>query len=222
MDPKRAYLDKIIKRKGESYRSVSVLLGRNEAYIQQYIYRTSPKNLNVEDALRIADYFDVPFASLFGPQADEFAEITNIRVPFCSDSSSYVSVDHLENYVECNPILFGDIDLRDGSFFLLRIEGHDKSPVIDTGGIALVRLMSIAWPETSGMYAIKVDGELVVRQVTSQAGVGYVIVWGDGPSYSGLAEKKINIDRVVGQVVWAANTLANVDEELQREISTGT
>ena len=48
LDPRRA-LDELIKERGESYSSVSRLLSRNPAYIQQFIKRGSPTRLDDSD-----------------------------------------------------------------------------------------------------------------------------------------------------------------------------
>jgi hypothetical protein len=49
MDPRSA-LQRLIEERGEDYSSLSRLIGRNAAYIQQYIKRGNPKKLG-EDAL---------------------------------------------------------------------------------------------------------------------------------------------------------------------------
>src|SRR3546814_9593074 len=63
----RARLDGLISAKGEDYSSISRLLGRNAAYIQQFIKRGVPKRLAEEDRKLIARYFGVAEAELGGP-----------------------------------------------------------------------------------------------------------------------------------------------------------
>lgn len=53
-DPKRWMmhvepLDELIQKRGCNYSSISRLLGRNAAYIQQYIRRGSPRHLDEQD-----------------------------------------------------------------------------------------------------------------------------------------------------------------------------
>ena len=57
--PQRSLLDNLIQKKGESYLSVSRLLGRNAAYVQQFIKRGSPRKLDEYDRYLLAAYFDV-------------------------------------------------------------------------------------------------------------------------------------------------------------------
>lgn len=56
LDPRRA-LDELIKERGESYSSVSRLLSRNAAYIQQFIKRGSPARLDDSDIAQFVGVF---------------------------------------------------------------------------------------------------------------------------------------------------------------------
>ena len=49
MEDARKALDDLIQQRGCNYSSISRLLGRNAAYIQQYIRRGSPRQLDEQD-----------------------------------------------------------------------------------------------------------------------------------------------------------------------------
>ncbi|MGE4321779.1 MAG: hypothetical protein AB7E60_01965 [Sphingobium sp.] len=55
----RTMLDTLIRESGSNYSEVSRLLGRNAAYIQQFIKRGSPRKLEEEDRYVLARYFGV-------------------------------------------------------------------------------------------------------------------------------------------------------------------
>ncbi len=63
MEPREA-LDGLISERGETYASISRLLGRNSAYIQQFIKRGSPARLDQSDIALLALHFDVPVEML--------------------------------------------------------------------------------------------------------------------------------------------------------------
>ena len=67
LDPRRA-LDELIKERGESYSSVSRLLSRNAAYIQQFIKRGTPRRLPEKERGVLARYFGVDERVLGGPE----------------------------------------------------------------------------------------------------------------------------------------------------------
>src|ERR671914_564324 len=72
-DESRAALQRLIERNGEDYAGLSRLLGRNPAYIQQYIRRGSPRRLAETDRRVLARYFGVDEAVLGGPAAERGA-----------------------------------------------------------------------------------------------------------------------------------------------------
>src|SRR3546814_16874051 len=67
----RSRLDALISAKGEDYSSISRLIGRNAAYIQQFIKRGIPRRLSEGDRKRIARSFGVDEEALGGPAAQE-------------------------------------------------------------------------------------------------------------------------------------------------------
>jgi len=63
----RAELERLIIERREDYAGLSRLLGRNAAYIQQFIKRGVPKRLAEEDRRKLARYFNVDESLLGGP-----------------------------------------------------------------------------------------------------------------------------------------------------------
>ena len=58
-DDPRAALDRLLQERGIDYAQLSARIGRNPAYIQQYIKRGSPRRLGEQDRARIAAYLGV-------------------------------------------------------------------------------------------------------------------------------------------------------------------
>lgn len=59
VDDPRTALARLLADKGIDYAQLSAAIGRNPAYIQQYIKRGSPRRLGEEDRARIAAYLGV-------------------------------------------------------------------------------------------------------------------------------------------------------------------
>ncbi|PHQ61699.1 MAG: peptidase S24, partial [Sphingobium sp.] len=55
----RIALDRLIAERGENYADLSRLIGRNPAYIQQFIKRGTPRKLDEDDRRVLARYFGV-------------------------------------------------------------------------------------------------------------------------------------------------------------------
>jgi len=63
----RLNLEQLIRERGDDYASLSRLLGRNSAYVQQFIKRGVPRKLDEDDRRILADYFGVAEELLGGP-----------------------------------------------------------------------------------------------------------------------------------------------------------
>src|SRR6476469_1555638 len=69
LDP-RSVLERLCSERGEDFAGLSRMLGRNPAYIQQYVRRGVPKRLKEEERRKLARYFSVSEAVLGGPADD--------------------------------------------------------------------------------------------------------------------------------------------------------
>src|SRR4029079_17577781 len=65
-DP-RIVLERLCAERGEDFAGLSRMLGRNAAYIQQYVRRGVPKRLKEEERRKLARYFAVSETMLGGP-----------------------------------------------------------------------------------------------------------------------------------------------------------
>ncbi|NCP10551.1 MAG: peptidase S24, partial [Sphingomonadales bacterium] len=68
-DHPRVVLDRLARERGDDYASLSRLLRRNPAYVQQFIKRGSPRKLDEADRATLARYFGVAEAVLAGRDA---------------------------------------------------------------------------------------------------------------------------------------------------------
>src|SRR5687768_6739587 len=65
-DP-RLVLERLCAERGVDFAGLSRMLGRNPAYIQQFVRRGTPKRLREEERGKLARYFSVPESLLGGP-----------------------------------------------------------------------------------------------------------------------------------------------------------
>src|SRR5437868_13138439 len=65
-DP-RLILERLCAERGEDFAGLSRMLGRNPAYVQQFVRRGVPKRLKEDERRKLARYFAVPEAILGGP-----------------------------------------------------------------------------------------------------------------------------------------------------------
>ena len=70
MSDPRIVLERLCAERGEDFAGLSRMLGRNSAYIQQFVRRGVPKRLKEEERRKLARYFSVSESLLGGPQGE--------------------------------------------------------------------------------------------------------------------------------------------------------
>lgn len=217
----RAALDALIRARREDYAGLSRLLGRNPAYIQQYVKRGSPRRLDERDRRILADYFGVPEAALGAPgrRAIQIARAGDgrrgadlIAVPRYALGASAGPGALGADERGAGDMLFPPALLRElgvgrpQALSLIRVEGDSMQPTLGNGDDILVDGDDAADRLRDGIYVLRVGDALIVKRVglTPDGGIR---VRSDNP----LAPDWPAMDRrslvVIGRVVWAGRRL---------------
>jgi phage repressor protein C with HTH and peptisase S24 domain len=207
-DP-RATLDALIHERGSDYTSLSRLLGRNAAYIQQYVKRGVPRKLDADDRRVLARYFGV----------DEMV-LGAVPPP---RSPAIVMVPRLELGASAGPGALADGErVRDQLGFaadwlrargarrlemlsVLQVSGESMIPTLADGDEILVDRGDAADRLRDGIYVLRVDDTLVVKRVAVGAAGGFDIR-SDNPAAAGGALDAATA-RIMGRVIWFGRSL---------------
>lgn len=211
LDP-RAALDRLLTEKGIDYAQLSARIGRNPAYIQQYIKRGSPRRLAEEDRARIAAYLGVPEALLGGP-AQRVAVLTRTRGPgmvlvpklaIGASAGAGASVDGeaVEGEVAFDPKWLRDLGADPRALSIIRVEGDSMAPTLNDGDDIMVDGGDAAARLRDGIYVLRMDDVLMVKRVARAPGQGRVSVISDNPHYKSWDDLPMGAVRLVGRVVW--------------------
>ena len=84
----RAELQRLIDERREDYASLSRLLGRNAAYVQQYMKRGSPKKLPEDERRTLARYFGSPGGGMTAGGAGAAADVPLSEDPVVTMSNT--------------------------------------------------------------------------------------------------------------------------------------
>jgi SOS-response transcriptional repressor LexA len=116
-DESRVTLERLCNERGETLAGLSRLLGRNDAYMQQYLRKGTPRRLPERERRTLARYFGVPDSLLGGPEADPELDVgALIRV----------EGDSMSPTLDAGDDILVDLDdtgdrLRDG-IYVLRVD----------------------------------------------------------------------------------------------------
>lgn len=213
MDPARQALDKLITDNRENYAAMSRLLGRNPAYIQQYLRKGSPRRLDEGDRRILARYFGVDETVLGAPErlTGPVVDIVNVPVLAVQASAGHGALAEME----AKSAQFG-FDARwlkkltpsnSSSLSIIGVRGDSMEPTLSDGDDVLVDLGDGQARLRDGIYVLRMDDSLSVKRVAIEPQGRRISVISDNPSYpswNNLERRAVNI---VGRVLWFGRKL---------------
>ncbi len=206
-DP-RVVLGRLIEQRGEDCASLSRLIGRNPAYIQQYLKRGSPRRLAEPDRQRLARYFGVPEAWLGAAAPPEPSPLLTVPVLDTAASAGPGAVG--EDRMSATGMGFSEQWLRrlrprggrDG-LSVIAVRGDSMLPTLADGDEILVDRHDAGAALRDGIYVLRVDGALLVKRLVRER--DGLAVRSDNPQ-AGPVDLAGGVE-VVGRVLWAGRRL---------------
>lgn len=180
----RAALQALIDREGAGYAELSEMLGRNPAYIQQYMKRGSPRLLPERDRRRLADYLGAPESALGGGEDARMPAVVAIARydigasagPGSLVDDDGVPVETLLPLTELRRLKAGD----PRTLHLIRVAGDSMLPTLADGDEILVDTAAPTRPR-AGLWVIAIDGAVMVKRL-AKAGAGWHVA-SDSPEH---------------------------------------
>ncbi len=209
-DP-RAVLERLIRERGEDCASLSRLIGRNPAYVQQFIRRGSPRRLSESDRERLARYFGVPETWLGAVETPKPETPALLTVPVLDTAASAGPGAVAEDRLSSAGMGFSEAWLRrlrphgagkDG-LSVIRVRGTSMVPTLDDGDEILVDGRDARDRLRDGIYVLRVDDVLLVKRLI-RTGDGFD-VRSDNPE-AGPVDLAGGVE-VIGRVLWAGRRL---------------
>lgn len=203
MEPREA-LDGLISERGETYASISRLLGRNSAYIQQFIKRGSPARLDQSDIALLALHFDVPVDVLGGKEGPTVGQRSIVKVPLLNGTGN----DSRSQWRLVDAAWLDRLCNQPASAAILPIVGEAMEPTLCNGDEVMIRRVRFQESVREGLYAIRGSSEIFVRRIAIDPTRNRLTVLTDHPAYpswQGIQRKGVDI---VGRVIWIGARVA--------------
>lgn len=211
LDP-RAALDRLLQEKGIDYAQLSARIGRNPAYIQQYIKRGSPRRLAEEDRARIAAYLGVSESLLGGPvprvatptrpRSPGMVLVPKLAVGASAGAGASIDGEPVEGEIGFDPKWLRDLGADPRALSIIRVEGDSMAPTLGDGDDILVDGGDAAGRLRDGIYVLRMDDVLMVKRIARAPGQGRIAVISDNPHYKSWDDLPVSAVRLVGRVVW--------------------
>lgn len=210
----RAELERLIEERGEDYAGLSRLIGRNAAYIQQFIKRGIPRKLAEDDRRLLARYFDVEESLLGAPEpAPGAGAAGTVVVPLfdlgaSAGAGAFARDERAAAHLAFDPkwlrrLTGGDI----AQLSIIRVEGDSMVPSLGDGDEILVDRNDAAGRLRDGIYVLRLEGTLMVKRLALNPAARRVSISSDNEAYPSWPDCDPASVDIVGRVLWAGRRI---------------
>ena len=203
----RAELERLVASNPVSFAALSKMLGRNAAYLQQYVKRGSPQFLEERDRKRLADFFGIDEARLGAPPShatgSKLVSIRKLDVrPSAGSGTSVDSEDLIAAYSFDRRWLRNLGQVAPEKLSIVRVRGDSMMPTLADGDAILVSSHDGVTRLRDGIYVLDHLDALVVKRLALNPSSGLLTIASDNPAYPSWMECRPDSVRVIGRVVW--------------------
>ncbi|MBB3880058.1 S24 family peptidase [Sphingomonas pseudosanguinis] len=193
----RTALPALAEQAGVSLAALSRMLGRNDAYLQQFVHRGSPRTLAEGDRRQLAEFFGVPETRLGAPKEAGPLLMPRLAVAASAGPGATVDDDVMIGVEALDRQLARRLGLSDGTASVIRVRGDSMAPGLMDGDHLVVDQKDTRPGARGGLYIIRIGDALMVKRVcaTPQG----LVATSDNPAAPPVPDGPI---MVVGRVVW--------------------
>lgn len=205
MDQARSTLADAVRRQGGSLLQLSRWLGRNDAYLHQFVTRGSPRKLAENDRKRLADLLGLPESALGGPPVSPaMVPIPRLDVLVSAGPGRLVEAEDGPT-LRLDPALLRALGVRAEASSLVRVEGDSMAPDLRDGDEVLVDADRRCPDARGAVYVLRLDGAVMVKRVAAEA-QGWRVT-SDNPDVPSPGLLPPGRADIVGRVVWLMRAL---------------
>ncbi len=211
----RQVIERLCAERGEDFAGLSRMLGRNPAYIQQFVRRGVPKRLKEAERRKLARYFAISESLLGGPAESEDANGSNGLVPVkrvgvraSAGPGALVAGEDAKPYFAFDGRWLKALTATAaGKLSIIRVEGDSMAPTLNAGDDILVDPTDSAEQLRDGIYVLRIDDALVVKRIALHPVGRRVTVQSDNPAYPDWPDCGMEELCCIGRVIWAGRKI---------------
>jgi phage repressor protein C with HTH and peptisase S24 domain len=215
MNDPRQILERLCKERGEDFAGLSRMLGRNSAYVQQYVRRGVPKRLKEDERRKLARYFSISESLLGGPVEEErladsgLVAVKRHPVSVSAGPGAVVTEEAGKPYFGFDERWLKNLTPSEpANLSIVRVEGDSMAPTLNSGDDLLVDLGDAAERMRDGIYVLRIEDVVVVKRVAMKPIGRRFTVQSDNPAYPDWPDCGAEDIHCIGRVVWAGRKVA--------------
>ena len=184
-DPRQA-LGRLAQERGVSLSALSRMLGRNVAYLQQYVGRGSPRVLPERDRRMLADFLGVEDTVLGGPAAtvaDDVA-VPWLEVSAAAGTGRVAEGERVIRSVALPAAMLRRLGVTAAQASMIQVAGESMVPTLLDGDRLLVDRGDRRVPQGGALFVIRRDDGVAVKRLVPRG--DRVAVVSDNPAFETL------------------------------------
>ncbi|QYJ06582.1 LexA family transcriptional regulator [Qipengyuania flava] len=209
----RGRLQDLAKAQGTSLAALSRLIGRNPAYLQQYVARGSPRHLDEPDLRKIAEFlgksprviqtrpFDTSRSTVADyaptPSLDDLVEVPRLALDASAGPGAFSAEEISFDAFRFSRRWLREMGLEGADLSAIRVEGDSMEPTLRSGDEIFVDRNK---RQGEGIHVVRIGDALHVKQVQASA-PGRITLISANDSYAPIDLAREEVE-VIGRVVW--------------------
>ena len=207
-EEQRAALERLIQERREDYAGLSRLIGRNSAYIQQFVKRGIPRRLAEKDRQVLARYFGVDEQVLGGPpsppQGGGLVAVPRLDVRASAGPGAFEADESIRSHIGFEERWLRQLSRGPASSLsMISVKGDSMAPTLADGDDILVDRADAMSGLRDGIYVLRLDELLMVKRIGLSPARGRVTIKSDNSAYPTWDDVELAGVDVIGRVVWA-------------------
>ncbi len=200
-DPRTA-IAHAAQARGVSLMELSRLIGRNPAYIQQFVERGTPRRLAEGDRATLARYLGIAETLLGAPPAREWVAVPRIDATASAGPGGVLGDDAADGVHRLDADLLRELRVRPADASMIAVRGDSMEPTLSEGDRILVD-QGDRRGQSGRIHVVRHDGLLLVKRLARVPG-GIELV-SDNPAYPPVVVG--GTPDIIGRVVWLSRRL---------------
>ncbi len=228
LDPVRRRLLQLLTTRGSTLRTASIAMGRNDAYLQQFVHRGTPKILAEDDREILAEHLGCrpellkhgrsyrlstharqppPADAYAAPQGYSVVPEADVRVEAGVEAWNGELRETGEGWLFADSFIRHRLRAEPGDLWMIEADGDSMEPMLSTGDHFMIDV-SRTVPAPPGIFVIWDGIALVAKRIehVPHSDPSRVILKSLNPEYVGHESTAEEV-RVVGRVVWVSRKL---------------
>lgn len=218
----RSALDRIIRERGEDYTALSRLIGKNPAYIQQFIKRGTPRRLGERERAILADYLQIDerqlgapkdraphsggsgAASLHASTIDAMVTVPRLDVGASAGAGGFAEGEAASAHFAFDRGWIRQLGANPTQLALIRVQGDSMVPTLGDGDDIMVDAGDGIERLRDGIYVLRRDDLLLVKRIARHisGSAARVAIISDNDAYPSDRDVPIDHLDLIGRVVW--------------------